>query len=266
MSLNPWNKRVHCRHSWAVYSFSTDLLSTLLDAEIIEVPVMYGTPLRIANLKNILADHREDASEDASYYLVDNTLPSCALCDPGLLDADIVVENMNLDIINRPVWMIGIPKGSRISKDQIDVLDRHFAPYQLDLNEYEFETALQNHSDKVKHESDLARVTHEFLSCHPAIGYISYVGSKKHSDYPIASTTLRGGFAGYVDFTLRNSQPRSLLTFLDCISSAGMDVEFLSVDQENIDESTIIRLKCSSSSSAFEHLQILERALSDFII
>ena len=262
MSLNPWNKRVHCTHSWAVYSFSVEVLAKLLDTEVIDVPVMYGAPFRISNLKAVGKASDDSSSSDApSIFLVDNTLPTCALCDPGLFGADMVLEMLELDTIDRPIWIAGIPRGSNITQEQIDLLDRHFAPYQLDLNESEFETALQHLEERVKRESDLARVTYEFLNCHPEIGYTSYLGAKNHADYELTSQTLRGGFTGYIDFMLTDSHPRSVLAFLDAISSAGMDVEFLSVDQDVFEEQTIIRLKCTSNST-LEHLNILEQSLS----
>ncbi len=262
MSLNPWNKRVHCTHSWAVYSFSVEVLSKLLDTEVIEVPVMYGAPFRVSNLKSIAnASEALSTSDKPSIILVDNTLPTCALCAPGLFGADMVLEMLTLDYIDRPIWIAGIPKGSKITEEQIVLLDRHFAPHQLDLNGNDFEIALQHLEQRVKKESDLARVTYEFLACHPEIAFTSYLGAKDHQDYGLSSQTLRGGFSGYIDFMLKDSHPRSILNFLDCISNEGMDVEFLSVDQELFDESTIIRLKCSESS-AIEYLQILEQSLA----
>ncbi len=260
MSLSAWNKRVHCKHSWAVYSLSTDIVSEILDRDIIEIPVMYGKPFRVAELKK-KNDMLNRESVGDSYILINNTIPTCALCDPGLFSCDLVFEELKLDTIDRHICILGIPRDSRLTSSDVQKLKDHFAPYQLDLNENEFEDSIQSLERCVKQESDLARITYEFLSCHPKIRFISYVGSKTHDDYQLASTTLRGGFSGYIDFALCNTQPKSLLSFLDYISGAGLDVEFLSVDQEDIEVSTLIRLKCSNFN-AFEQLNILEKALA----
>ncbi len=258
MSLNPWNKRVHCIHSWAVYSFSVEVLSELLGKEVREISVLDGTPMRIANLKAIKTEKNID---DGSIYLINNSTPSCALCDPGLFGADIVIENMKLNDIDQPIWCEGIPKDSNITKEQIDLLDKHFAPHQLDLSDYELEGALRDLEAQIKQQSDLARVTYEFLSCHPAIGFVSYVGATTHQDYSLTNTILRGGFTGYIDFMLKDTRPKTVLNFLDSVSSTGIDVEFLSVDEERLEIPTVIRMKCSAQST-LEHLQILEHALS----
>ncbi len=263
MSLNAWNKRVHCIHSWAVYAFSIDVLAELLDSEIVAIPVLYGAPLRVTDLKSLMQDPSDSNAQNDSLYLVDNTLSSCALCDPGLFGADIVLEKINIDTIDRPIWIAGIPKNSRVTHEQIDILNRHFAPHQLDLSDYEFRDAISRFEKKVKADSDLAKITYEYLSCHPSIGYVSYLGSKDHVDYSVSTKTLRGGFSGYIDFMLRDTAPKSILSFLDQISMDGMDVEFLSVDQEYAGVDTIIRLKCTSNS-ALSFIQGLEKALAPY--
>ncbi len=257
MSLAAWNKRVHCIHSWSVYSFSLEVLSQVLQADVEEVSVLEGVPLRTVPLKSRCASEQNDAT----LYLVNNTLSTCSLCAPGLFGADIVLEKLSLDFLERPIYCIGIPKTSRVTPEQIRALNEHFAPFQLDLCSTDLEDALAFYDEYIKRESENAKVVYEFLSCHPKVGYISYIGSREHKDYSVSSSTLRGGFGGIIDFMLEDTSPKNVLSFLDTISSKGMNVEFLSVDQDDCPLQTLIRLVCTSGNPLHE-LECVEYALS----
>ncbi len=268
MSFNPWIKRVRCKQAWAVYSFSVSELVKLLDCDVLEVPVLDRVPMSVADIKHTvqltIKDNSEHDEFTNTYVVVDNTQATCALCAPGLFGADIVVENISIPEISRPIWMVGVARDSSLTAEHIALLDRYLSPHQLDVCEFEFEDALKRRDDAQKAQSDLARITYEFLSCHPAVGYISYIGSKTHPEYDIASRTLRGGFGSYIDFQLANASPKQLIGFLDEVSSKGLDVELLSVDKSaDIGVKTLIRLK-SNSIDPISQLSIIESALLPF--
>ncbi len=255
MSLKAWNERVRASRSWALKSVSLSVLEDALHAQVHTVSVLDGSPLRLTNLKNLRGNICND-----SYILVDNTLPTSGLCAPGLFDVDLILETIDFES-GSEIYLVGLGKKSTIKGDVLKSLISYLDTASLELNGEDLESNLSDLEVEVKAQSENARVVSEFLSCHPSVSFVSYIGNKEHPDYQMASQTLRGGFTGYIEFMPRCDSSK-IEAFCDALVSKDLDVEMVAMCTGSSDE-CFIRMKVSSQSS-IEQIEILEHELSSF--
>ena len=207
-----WGYRVRAKYYWYVKGISftqvKQMISEVVDVEIIP-SISAGAPTSCIDIKEL-------STTTDKILVVDNSLATCGLCAPGLLGADIIIEYMSYVALESSCVAIGIGRDSKLLQGHIAAIEDMFEPYLVnDIDKVMIAQSVGSIAERCRLWSDAAQVVARFLSCHPKVAEIRYVGNEGDPSKEIASRTLRSGFGPLVHFRLKDTSSETTFKFMD---------------------------------------------------
>ena len=207
-----WGYKVRAKYYWYVNGVSLTQVKQMI-SEVVDIDVVPSissmAPTTCNDIKNI-------ANTTNKILVVDNSLATCGLCAPGLLGADIIIENMSYVPIELGCVGIGIGRESKLLEGNIAALQNMFESYLIDdIEKVMIAQSLGSIGNRCRQWSDAAQVVARFLSCHPKVSEVRYVGNEGDPSKHVASRTLRSGFGPLVHFRLKDTSSQTTFKFME---------------------------------------------------